>query len=42
MMIPAEYSIVEFETRMASYSDDEQNGIAKPCETEAVELKRRV
>jgi hypothetical protein len=25
-MIPAEYSTVEFETRMASYSDDEHNG----------------
>ena len=41
VMIPAEYSTVEFETRMASYSDDEQNGIAKPYETEAVKQKRR-
>jgi hypothetical protein len=38
-MVPAEYSTVEFETRMASYSDDEQNGSLN--ETEAVKQKRR-
>ncbi|KAF8803980.1 hypothetical protein BYT27DRAFT_7108311 [Phlegmacium glaucopus] len=39
MMIPAEYSTVEFETRMASYSDDEHNESLH--ETEAVKQKRR-
>ena len=39
MMIPAEYSTVEFETRMASYSDEEHNGNLH--ETEAVKQKRR-
>jgi len=39
MMIPAEYSTVEFETRMASYSDDENNGNLH--EPEAVKQKRR-
>ena len=39
IMIPAEYSTVEFETRMASYSDDEHNGNLH--ETEAVKQKRR-
>ena len=39
LMIPAEYSTVEFETRMASYSDDEHNGNLH--ETEAVKQKRR-
>ena len=39
VMIPAEYSTVEFETRMASYSDDEHNGHLH--ETEAVKQKRR-
>ncbi|KAF8151798.1 hypothetical protein B0H34DRAFT_665136 [Crassisporium funariophilum] len=32
-MIPAEYSTVEFETRMASYSDDERNGSIDEPET---------
>jgi hypothetical protein len=41
MMIPAEYSSVEFETRMASYSDDEHNGNLRENETEAVKQKRR-
>ncbi|KAF4622115.1 hypothetical protein D9613_009300 [Agrocybe pediades] len=36
-MIPAEYSTVEFETRMASYSDDEKNN----DEPEDVKQKRR-
>ena len=40
-MIPAEYSSVEFETRMASYSDDEHNGNLRENETEAVKQKRR-
>ena len=39
MMIPAEYSTVEFETRMASYSDEEHNGNLH--ETEAAKQKRR-
>lgn len=39
VMIPAQYSSVEFETRMASYSDDEHNG--KLDETEAAKQKRR-
>lgn len=39
LLIPAEYSTVEFETRMASYSDDEHNG--NRHETEAVKQKRR-
>ena len=39
MMIPAEYSTVEFETRMASYSDEEHNGDRH--ETEAAKQKRR-
>ena len=39
VLIPAEYSTVEFETRMASYSDDEHN--ANIHETEAVKQKRR-
>ena len=39
VLIPAEYSTVEFETRMASYSDDEHN--ANVHETEAVKQKRR-
>lgn len=38
-MIPAEYSRVEFETRMASYSDDEANGILD--EPEDIKQKRR-
>ena len=37
-MVPAEYSTVEFQTRMASYSDDEQNGTDEP---EEVKQKRR-
>lgn len=37
-MVPAEYSTVEFQTRMASYSDDEQNGADEP---EEVKQKRR-
>jgi hypothetical protein len=37
-MMPAEYSTVEFETRMASYSDDEANGKLEP---EDVKQKRR-
>ena len=41
MLIPAEYSTVEFETRMASYSDDEHNGNHHENETEAVKQKRR-
>ncbi|TFK24469.1 hypothetical protein FA15DRAFT_655895 [Coprinopsis marcescibilis] len=36
---PAEYSTVEFETRMASYSDDEYNGDSN--EPEDVKQKRR-
>ena len=39
MMIPAEYSTVEFETRMASYSDEEHNGNLH--EPEDVKQKRR-
>ncbi|PPQ65039.1 hypothetical protein CVT26_015735 [Gymnopilus dilepis] len=38
-MIPAEYSTVEFETRMASYSDDEAN--ARLDEPEDAKQKRR-
>ena len=38
-MIPAEYSTVEFETRMASYSDDEWTGDVQ--EPEDVKQKRR-
>jgi len=38
-MLPAEYSTVEFETRMASYSDDEANGMLD--EPEHVKQKRR-
>ena len=38
-MMPAEYSTVEFETRMASYSDDEHNGSLH--EPEDVKQKRR-
>ena len=37
-MVPAEYSTVEFQTRMASYSDDEQNEADEP---EEVKQKRR-
>ena len=37
-MMPAEYSTVEFETRMASYSDDEANGRLEP---EDVKQRRR-
>ncbi|KAF9466768.1 hypothetical protein BDZ94DRAFT_1157316 [Collybia nuda] len=37
-MVPAEYSSVDFETRLASYSDDEYNGV---MESEAVKQKRR-
>jgi hypothetical protein len=37
-MAPAEYSSVDFETRLASYSDDEYSGVT---ETEAVKQKRR-
>ena len=39
MMVPAECSTVEFETRMASYSDDEHNG--NLYEPESVKQKRR-
>ena len=39
MMVPAEYSTVKFETRMASYSDDEHN--AHLHETEALKQKCR-
>lgn len=35
---PAEYSTVEFETRLASYSDDDSNGA---MESEAVKQRRR-
>ena len=35
---PAQYSIVEFETRLASYSDDEHNS---PNETESAKQRRR-
>lgn len=38
-MMPAQYSTVEFETRMASYSDDEVNG--RLDEPEDVKQKRR-
>ncbi|KAF8966109.1 hypothetical protein BDZ97DRAFT_1917804 [Flammula alnicola] len=38
-MIPAEYSTVEFETRMASYSDDEHDGTLD--EPEHIRQKRR-
>lgn len=38
-MLPAEYSTVEFETRMASYSDDEAN--ASIDEPEHIKQKRR-
>ena len=38
-MMPAEYSTVEFETRMASYSDDEHNGDLP--EPEDIKQKRR-
>ncbi|PPQ99370.1 hypothetical protein CVT24_009200 [Panaeolus cyanescens] len=38
-MIPAEYSTVEFETRMASYSDDEHNATLN--EPEHIKQKRR-
>ncbi|KAG6856134.1 hypothetical protein H0H87_007194 [Tephrocybe sp. NHM501043] len=37
-MAPSEYSTVDFETRLASYSDDEYSG---PPETESVKQKRR-
>lgn len=39
-MVPAEYSTVEFETRMASYSDDDQEGGAA-TEPDHVRQKRR-
>ncbi|KDR72869.1 hypothetical protein GALMADRAFT_73169 [Galerina marginata CBS 339.88] len=38
-MIPAEYSTVEFQTRMASYSDDDESGTLD--EPEDVKQKRR-
>ncbi|KAJ3494973.1 hypothetical protein NLJ89_g10702 [Agrocybe chaxingu] len=38
-MAPAEYSTVEFETRMASYSDDEANGYND--ESEEIKQRRR-
>lgn len=38
-MLPAEYSSVEFKTRMASYSDDDQEGGAQ--EADDVKQKRR-
>ncbi|KAF9530828.1 hypothetical protein CPB83DRAFT_921224 [Crepidotus variabilis] len=38
-MIPAEYSTVDFETRMASYSDDERNGSYD--EPDDIKQKRR-
>ena len=38
-MVPAEYSTVKIETRMASYSDDEHNG--NLYKTEALKQKRR-
>ncbi|KAF8885202.1 hypothetical protein BD779DRAFT_1534609 [Infundibulicybe gibba] len=40
-MVPAEYMSVEFETRLASYSDDEHNGRGGAPESEAVKQKRR-
>ncbi|KAF5331914.1 hypothetical protein D9611_008915 [Ephemerocybe angulata] len=39
-MVPAEYSTVEFQTRMASYSDDEHNG-GEPDDEDEEEKQRR-
>lgn len=40
-MVPAEYSTVEFETRMASYSDDDAEGGTRDLEPDHVRQKRR-